>query len=96
MIWRRFRETGLRTDLSPTQSRPPVQMTFETTLIALFAFLGLTVFCGWRGARNPDPKKGPRLIPWRLIMVLAAAAMFVLIVHLAGLAGVVPVQGPVR
>jgi len=71
-------------------------MTFGTTLVALLAFLALAVFCGWRGGRNPDPKSGPRLIPWRLIMVLAAAAVFLLIVHLAGLAGVAPVQGPFR
>lgn len=31
-------------------------------------------FAGWRGARPPNPMKGPRLIPWRMIMVLATAA----------------------
>lgn len=69
-------------------------MPLETTLIALFCFLALGLFCGWRGARKPDPNKGPRLIPWRLIMVLAAAGAFVLIVHLGGLAGVAPPQRP--
>jgi hypothetical protein len=34
----------------------------------------LAAFAGWRGARPPNPMKGPRLIPWRFIMVLAAAA----------------------
>ena len=31
-------------------------------------------FAGWRGARPPNPFKGPRLIPWRPIMVFSAAA----------------------
>ncbi|WP_293676263.1 hypothetical protein [uncultured Phenylobacterium sp.] len=34
----------------------------------------LAGFAGWRGARPPNPMKGPRLIPWRMIMVLATAA----------------------
>ena len=28
---------------------------------------------GWRGALPPNPMKGPRLMPWRMIMVFAAA-----------------------
>ena len=35
---------------------------------------GLAAFAGWRGSRPPDPMKGPRLMPWRLIMLLGAAA----------------------
>lgn len=35
-------------------------------------------FAGWRGARPPNPLKGPRLIPWRLIMVTCAAAAILL------------------
>jgi hypothetical protein len=71
-------------------------MTYEITLIALFGFLALTVFSGWRGARRPDPHKGPRLIPWRLIMLLGAAGVFLLVIHLAGLAGLAPEQRPFR
>lgn len=34
---------------------------------------------GWRGARPPDPQRGPRLAPWRFIMLLAATgAIFTL------------------
>lgn len=34
---------------------------------------------GWRGARPPDPRRGPRLAPWRFIMLLAATgAIFAL------------------
>jgi hypothetical protein len=35
---------------------------------------GLAGFAGWRGAQPPNPMKGPRLIPWRMIMVFATAA----------------------
>ena len=51
---------------------------------------------GWRGARIPDPSKNPRLIPWRPLMVLAAAAVFFLVVHLAALLGFSPEQRPFR
>lgn len=37
------------------------------------ALAALAVFAGWRGARPPNPMKGPRMIPWRAIMVFAAA-----------------------
>lgn len=47
-----------------------------------------TAFCGWRGARPPDFRKGPRLAPWRFLMVLGATATLILIVHLLNLLGV--------
>ena len=31
-------------------------------------------FAGWRGALPPNLIKGPRLMPWRAIMVFTAAA----------------------
>lgn len=58
------------------------------TLIALGAALALAVFAGWRGARPWNPAVGEvRMVPWRLIMVLAGAAVFVLAVHLGALLG---------
>jgi hypothetical protein len=38
------------------------------------ALAALAAFAGWRGARPPDPLRGPRLFPWRFVMLLAAAA----------------------
>lgn len=46
------------------------------------------VFCGWRGARPSDPVRGPRLIPWRALMVAFAVLAFLMLVHLANLAGI--------
>lgn len=37
-------------------------------------FAAVAAFAGWRGARPPDPFRGPRLVPWRAIMVFMAAA----------------------
>ena len=59
-------------------------MTFA--LAAILAVIG--VFAGWRGALPPNPHKGPRLMPWRLIMLLAAACLLMMIVHIVNLLGV--------
>ena len=58
------------------------------TLILLAASVGLTVLAGWRGARPPDVVRGPRLIPWRFLMILAVAFSSLLLVHLGTLLGV--------
>lgn len=64
-------------------------MTLTTTLILLGVALAVMLFCGWRGARPPDPMKGPRMMPWRFIMIGAAAAAMLLLVHLTTLFGAV-------
>lgn len=56
------------------------------TLGLMAAALALAVFAGWRGAR-PWDLKGVRMAPWRLIMLLSGAAVFILGVHLAALLG---------
>jgi hypothetical protein len=63
-------------------------MDMTTTLAITAALLALAVFAGWRGALPPNLVKGPRMIPWRGVMVLSAAAMLFLLVHLANLLGV--------
>ena len=63
-------------------------MEFSLTLAISGALAGLALFAGWRGARPPDPHRGPRLMPWRLVMVTAAAGLLAMIVHLVNLLGV--------
>ena len=40
----------------------------------LAAVVALAVFAGWRGARPSQPHLGIRMVPWRFVMILAAAA----------------------
>jgi hypothetical protein len=63
-------------------------MPLPLTLALAAAFLALAAFAGWRGARPPDFAKGPRMAPWRFIMLMAAAAAVFLTVHLVNLLGV--------
>ena len=59
-----------------------------TVTLALTAVgLGLTLVFGWFGARPPNLKRGPRLIPHRFLMLMAAAFTLLMLVHLANLAG---------
>ena len=64
----------------------PMGLTLTLELAA--ACLALTLFAGWRGARPPDPRRGPRLMPWRFLMTLAACGVLILAVHLVNLLGV--------
>ena len=41
----------------------------------------LAVFAAWRGARPPNPHRGPRLAPWRFIMLRSAAVLLFLLGH---------------
>ena len=62
-------------------------MDATTTLAAAAVFAGLTALCGWRGSLPPNLIKGPRMMPWRMLMVTFAAVVLVLLVHLASLFG---------
>lgn len=62
-------------------------MPLSVTLALIAAAVALTVFAGWRGARPWDPRKGVRMIPWRIVMLLSATAVVILAVHLAALLG---------
>ena len=63
-------------------------MDTPVTLALAAAFAALALFAGWRGARPPDPRRGPRLVPWRMLMTLAAVGVLVMLVHLVNQLGV--------
>ena len=58
------------------------------TLIILAAAAAVAVGAGWMGARPPNVQRGPRMIPWRAIMVAAAVTGLLMLVHLINLNGV--------
>ncbi|WP_447910951.1 hypothetical protein [Brevundimonas bullata] len=62
-------------------------MSPSLTLILLVLASAVAVFSGWRGARPPDLFKGPRMIPWRFIMLVAGALAVLLLIHLASVLG---------
>lgn len=62
-------------------------MSPSLTLTLLAAASAVAVFSGWRGARPPDLSKGPRMMPWRFIMLVAGALAVLLLIHLASVLG---------
>ena len=63
-------------------------MDWSLTLAAAAALAGLTGLFGWAGSRAPDLRRGPRLIPYRFLMMLSAVGLILMIVHMLNLAGV--------
>ena len=63
-------------------------MSMTLTLALLALATGLMTFAGWRGARPLDLTKGPRMIPWRFIMLLSGALAALLLIHVGTLLGV--------
>lgn len=62
-------------------------MSLPVTLGLIAALVGLTVFAGWRGSLPWNLSRGVRMAPWRMIMLLSAAMVFFLLIHLAALLG---------
>ena len=60
---------------------PAIQLSLALACAAVAAL------CGWRGAQLPDPLRGPRLVPWRFLMVLAGAGAVLLLVSAVSGAG---------
>lgn len=62
-------------------------MDWTPTLVALATTISLGALFGWLGARPPNPARGPRLIPYRFLMLLAGAGAVLLMIHVKELAG---------
>jgi hypothetical protein len=49
-------------------------------VILLAAGVLLTILTGWRGSRPPDLRRpGPRMVPWRFLMLLCGAFSFIML-----------------
>ena len=63
-------------------------MDWPITLAAAAVLAALTGLSGWAGARPPNPHRGPRLVPWRFLMVLGFTGLMLVVVHMLNMAGV--------
>lgn len=71
----------------PTAGGHLACMTLPISLALTAAFVGLTLFAGWRGAQPPNFVKGVRMVPWRGVMLLSSAGVVVMLVHVVNLLG---------
>ena len=62
-------------------------MDLPATLAIMAALVAFGLFSAWRGARPPDLRRGPRLMPWRFLMLLSAALAILMLVHVVNLLG---------
>ena len=60
-------------------------MTVPVTAALAGAFFVLALLFGWRGAQAARPHAGPRLVPWRFLMLIAFTGMVAMLVHLVNL-----------
>ncbi len=70
-----------------------LHLSLTMSIILGVTFLALGVFCGWRGARPVDPIKGPRLIPWRFLMVLLAFGAVLMLYQIGQVLKITPPPG---
>ena len=63
-------------------------MDLPLTAAAATVFLVLAIAFGWLGARPINVLKGPRMMPWRPMMMVCVVALMLMMVHLANLLGV--------
>lgn len=62
-------------------------MDMVVTIAALLAFLGLTVFAGWKSGRPRKDSLKAQWISWPLVTVLAGTAVVFALVHLLNVMG---------
>ncbi|MBA3811721.1 MAG: hypothetical protein H0X27_08810 [Caulobacteraceae bacterium] len=60
-------------------------MTLTLTVALAGLAAALTVLFGWLGARPARPLAAPRLVPWRLLMIVAFAGAVAMLVHAVNL-----------
>ena len=70
-------------------------LPLPATLIAFGICLGVFILAAWQSSKPARPEKGPRMIPWTLIAIMAGGIGVILIAHLMTFAGMEP-QRPRR
>lgn len=64
-----------------------MELTLPLTVILLIVSALVTAFFGWMGARPYNPTKGPRMVPWRFMMMMTFVVCLLMIVHLLTVTG---------
>ena len=64
-----------------------MDMTLIPTSLILIAAALWTLAAGWMGSRPPNPNRGPRMMPWRFLMLLGFTLALLMLVHLLNLLG---------
>ena len=64
-----------------------MEMSLPLTAILAAVCALFAAGSGYMGGRAPDPRRGPRMLPWRFFMLLAVVATMLLAVHLLTLLG---------
>jgi hypothetical protein len=62
-------------------------MDWPVTLAVTLALAALAGLFGWAGSRPPNIQRGPRLIPYRFLMMMSAVGVMLMLVHMLNLAG---------
>ncbi len=65
-----------------------MELTLPLTVILTIVSGLFTALFGYMGTRPMNPHKGPRMVPWSLLMLLFFTATLFLIVHLLNLVGI--------
>ena len=65
-----------------------MELTLTPTVILASVSALLTFFFGYMGARPLDIRKGPRMVPWRFMMILTFTVCLFMVVHLLNLLGI--------
>ena len=60
------------------------------TLVGIAVCIGLFFLARWRAGQPVRPERGPRMIPWTFLAIMAAAFCVALLAHLVQLFGVDP------
>jgi drug/metabolite transporter (DMT)-like permease len=81
-LWTDCRAVGGRLPFNDGACDTASQMDMPSTLALAAGLLTLAAFAGWRGARPPNPHRGPRLMPWRFLMLAATACLVFVLGHL--------------
>ena len=63
-------------------------MSLTVTIILQIISIAAFIFCALRTGGEPDPEKGPRLIPWTLLAITLGFWNLLLVAHLLSFVGI--------